>query len=505
MVISPIAIMGWLSARLARQEEALRERRIEEATLEAMRSIDESIHTVLEESRGAIGARVLSAALDPQSLRDLEAKLPQVRQLFVLDPSGELLYPSLLDAATRQEASFLERTRSLWIDRHRLAEQSGAAREAFPDVLGREDQGFYALYADGGLCLLAFWKKPDGHILGAEVDRMYLLARVVGALPGTKSGLSDRMRLVDASGATLHQWGSYEPPDGARASLRLPLSAPLSSLALERVGAPLPPARFSLLSGSLPWIVLAAIALVLVATYFYRESSREMREAAQRVSFVNQVSHELKTPLTNVRMYAELLEGEVDEGSSAHRYSSVIVSESQRLSRLISNILAFHRNERKELTCRPSVGVVDETIRSILKSFAPALAAAGIEARFEGSAEKPCLVDRDALGQILGNLLNNVEKYAAGKAADVESHQERDRVTITVRDEGPGIPEPERRRIFEPFYRISNALADGVTGTGMGLAIARELARLHGGDLDVVPSERGACFRLTILAPEATS
>jgi len=107
---------------------------------------------------------------------------------------------------------------------------------------------------------------------------------------------------------------------------------------------------------------LLGATVISLTYYFYREQSREMREAAQRVSFVNQVSHELKTPLTNIRMYAELIEKDADESDERlQRYAGVIVSESQRLSRLIGNVLTFSRKQRRNLV--PRCGGTPQRVR----------------------------------------------------------------------------------------------------------------------------------------------
>ena len=147
-------------------------------------------------------------------------------------------------------------------------------------------------------------------------------------------------------------------------------------------------------AGGLPWwrgpapAALLALGVLALAFYFYREQAREMRDAAQRVSFVNQVSHELKTPLTNIRMYAELLDKDLGEQSNAgednrsRRYLDVIVFESQRLSRLIGNVLSFSRSRREALELHRQSGVVDDVIQRVLDQFEPALRTKDIDVRF---------------------------------------------------------------------------------------------------------------------------
>ena len=87
---------------------------------------------------------------------------------------------------------------------------------------------------------------------------------------------------------------------------------------------------------------------------------------------------------------------------------------------------------------------------------------------------------------------------------DVESRQAGERTVIKIRDYGPGIPRREQKKIFLPFYRVSSRLTDGVAGAGIGLGIAREMARLHGGDLTLQSAPRGACFQIELHTPSAT-
>jgi signal transduction histidine kinase len=305
----------------------------------------------------------------------------------------------------------------------------------------------------------------------------------------------------------VYQWGGFEPEVGAQAVATVPLAVPLKGWKLEillsdaaftgRMGGGIRAALFSGIGGF-------ALALLLLAVSLYRSSERARREALQRVTFVNQVSHELKTPLTNIRLYAELLEGRLDEAETKGRRDlEVIVSESQRLSRLIDNVLSFARQGRGELKLRFSQIAPDQVINEVLRQFAPALRGAGITVRSELDASEPLWIDPDGLGQMLANLISNVEKYAAGGGAlRLRSNADGRRVTISVADDGPGIPKAFARRIFEPFGRAESALTEGVSGTGIGLALARDLARLHGGDLLLKQQDQGAFFELSLMGQE---
>jgi signal transduction histidine kinase len=341
-----------------------------------------------------------------------------------------------------------------------------------------------------------------------------MLADIVGDLPN--SDPSDpalqraRIALTGGDGVPVYQWGTYEPGQGEPPRVRLELNHPLDAWSLSYFAPPAETGRalsrgtlFNLAAG----LTALVFALIGLASYFYRESTREMREAGERVSFVNQVSHELKTPLTNIRMYAELLEQSLPENDSkAAQQLGVIVSESQRLSRLIGNVLSFARRQNDKLVLHSTPGNIDRCIQFVLDHFRATFESKGVKTVFTGGADAMVEFDRDALEQILGNLFSNVEKYAtSGGLMEVTSRQNESTSSIVVSDRGPGIPKGQEEKIFDPFHRLSNKLTDGVTGTGIGLTIARDLARRHGGDLKAVPSDTGARFELTLHTPPAAS
>ncbi len=325
--------------------------------------------------------------------------------------------------------------------------------------------------------------------------------------------MASRLCAISA-GKTIYQWGNFEPEDDDEPIAEVSVSPPLASWRLQAflpekvlAGAGTT-VRFSLVTT----LTAAALGLTVLAFFFWRDYTREFREAAQRVSFVNQVSHELRTPLTNIRMYADMLSGDLQdlpEGESRKSKGrlSVIVSESQRLSRLIGNVLTFARQQRKTLSLNRTAGCVDDVVSSVLERFEPGLTRLKIESDFEPAAPGTVSLDVDALEQILGNLFSNVEKYAAeGGRLSISSYQENGTSTVTVSDAGPGIPREQRQAVFQPFYRLSNRLEDAA-GTGIGLAIARELARMHGGDLKLVdsPVGAGAMFQVTLATATETT
>jgi len=522
IVILPLAILGWLGLRLVQGEREIVQHRFRELLLSNLRDVDRDIAQLLDaRERTLLSERALSS-YSPAALRERVRKSGVVKQYFVLDAKGELLYPPPQGPLTATEEAFLDRTGQIWLNHEipmgntedgppaTITQANYANINQQQPKLGGSQKGWHVWYWGSGLNLIFWWRDDSGTVVGAELNRARFMADVVGMLPDTNplepELLNAGIALVDSKGAAIYQWGRYEPAERELPQTTLPLSHPLGAWKLdyyapsEFVGATYGRGVvFNVLSG----LGVLAVAMIALAIYFYRESTREMREAAQRVSFVNQVSHELKTPLTSIRMYAEMLEADLGEhAEKPKRHLDIIVSESQRLSRLIGNVLTFSRKQRSALKLHTAPGNIDEALRAVLDNFEASLRARGIEPVFSGGASHEAEFDRDVLEQITGNLLSNVEKYASsGDRVEIASRQDGDTVTITVADNGPGIPPDERKRVFESFYRVSNKLTDGVAGTGIGLAVARDLARLHDGDLTLEPSSQGASFRLVLHVP----
>lgn len=258
------------------------------------------------------------------------------------------------------------------------------------------------------------------------------------------------------------------------------------------------------------WLAVSGLSLSLMLTGLLvtLNVNRQIRLAQQRVSFVNQVSHELRTPLTNICMYADLVaqslereESPSPEESQQKERLSVIRSESQRLTRLVNNVLEFARPVPTKALQR-SAEELDSIVAETLATFEPKLCELGFEIHRVFNCEGKRMLDRGAVEQILVNLIGNAEKYAAcGKYLQVATRAVDDQVEITVTDRGPGIPARMRELIFKPFVRLTDRLEDP-TGTGIGLSIARELAKRHGGTCELLDSAEGAIFRCTLHAPQ---
>ena len=232
-------------------------------------------------------------------------------------------------------------------------------------------------------------------------------------------------------------------------------------------------------------IVLLLFAIGIGSWLIWRDLGRQIRLARQKTDFVSNVSHELKTPLTSIRIFSELLAKNPDPDRQK-RYSEIIVNESSRLTRLINNVLDFARMDRGETKYEREVFDLNALVRETLTNFRPTFASDGVD-----SSPLPVHGNRDAVAQVLLNLLSNAEKYGDGRIDVTTRRSETGLATVQVSDRGPGVPHGSEEKIFEQFYRAHNSLSSGIQGAGLGLTLARRIARANGGDVIYEPHPGG--------------
>jgi signal transduction histidine kinase len=251
------------------------------------------------------------------------------------------------------------------------------------------------------------------------------------------------------------------------------------------------PGRFApvrRIPASLYWI---GLAMILAATgsagyLLMRDVRREVQTANLRSQFVASVSHELKTPLTAIRMFAETLAlGRSRDERVRSEYLHTIVNESERLSRLVDNVLDFSRLERGEKIYRMELVSLPEVVRAAARAMQYPLSQHGFRLTLDIDDQVPQVTaDADALEQAILNLLTNAMKYS-GESRDIELRlggTAREAI-IDVTDHGCGIPQHEHERIFEKFYRVRSTAT--VVGTGLGLTLAMHIVKAHGGRIGV--------------------
>jgi signal transduction histidine kinase len=252
-------------------------------------------------------------------------------------------------------------------------------------------------------------------------------------------------------------------------------------------------------------IAVLVVAIGVGGLLVVRGLEAELKLARQKTDFVSNVSHELKTPLTSIRMFSELLaDGRVPDHAKQRTYLQIITSEAARLTRLINNVLDFSRMERGEKKYNFQPCDLTDIVRAAADTFRAHLESEGFRFLCEPPAG-PILVrgEADALSQIIVNLLSNAEKYSnGGKEIALQLGRRQSplpHAEIKVLDRGPGVPRGSEEKVFEKFYRAHDSLSSGIQGSGLGLTIARQIARAHGGDVVYEPREGGgSCFMLRL-------
>ena len=232
----------------------------------------------------------------------------------------------------------------------------------------------------------------------------------------------------------------------------------------------------------------------------FHDVSELRRVDRVRRDFVANASHELRTPLTSIQGFADILANSEVTPEQQSKYLDVIARNAQRMSSLIDDLLTLSRIESgAEALTRSAVDVL-RVVETVLADFAPRFEEASIEVRLHAGSVPDCYADRDALEQILSNLLSNAARYSnAGSRVDVYVEEREGKVEVRVEDSGIGISAEDLTRIFERFYRVDAARSRGLGSTGLGLSIVKHLVRAMEGELHVESEPgKGSQFRLTL-------
>ncbi len=242
-------------------------------------------------------------------------------------------------------------------------------------------------------------------------------------------------------------------------------------------------------------IAAALCAITFGGWIVVADARRQLALAQKKTDFVSNVSHELKTPLTSIRMFAEMMQsGRPETAAKAPQYLRIIMVEAERLTRLINNVLDFARSERQQKRLERKPLDLHGVIARTWEGLELHLREHGFATRWEAASPPyPVIGDEDALAQILVNLLSNAEKYSPNDRKEVELHSylDGDHVCVSVLDRGSGVPDGEERKIFEAFYRAHDSLSSGIQGSGLGLTLAQRLAREQGGEITYQPRTGG--------------
>ena len=563
-LLIPVSLLVWFAYRAQINEQLASQQQYQNLAHSQLKLIDEKIVAYFQQLEVTLNAQRQQFEqnffskktdfknngfeLNINNIRSVLKQSPYILNLYISDAEHKGLYPTLQQTLSEKEQAFLNNIKiisenaSLFnhekeMDNDRRIESSSAKglKEFFTlrqnlspisqtgqfEADALEAQGWISWYRDRNLHPLFWFKDSQNRLYILYLDRVRILSEIIALLPETimdennyNQFMNDTtIRLNNSNNELIYEWGDYSTTEN-QISIDRMLSYPLSSWKLSWYAKSLSEESFQKKWSLVIIALLASLLIVALMIVFYREYNREIRLAQQRVNFVSQVSHELKTPLTNIRMYAELLESKIanfdmlessdtKQQTKSQHFLSVIVNESQRLSRLIENVLSFAKVQKDSFKINKTKGVIDDCIKNVLLSFEPVFTQKHLKVNFNGNAQEDVYFDMQLLEQILNNLLSNIEKYAAqGKQIDISSTQKQEQVLIEVRDYGPGIPRTEQNKIFKPFYRSHSEITEGVSGTGIGLTISQQLAGLHGGQLLYKAVSPGACFVIQLNTQE---
>ena len=251
------------------------------------------------------------------------------------------------------------------------------------------------------------------------------------------------------------------------------------------------------------WASILLLGLLFVIFgLLYRFGIRQIRLLQQQQNFIASVSHELKTPLTSIRMFSEMLKEGWTPPEKQLEYFNFISDESERLSRLITNVLQLARMERQELRLDTKPIAVTQLVDLLRSRLESQVAPTGFTLNLHCSAlddKTTIAVDADAMMQVMMNLTDNSLKFckeATNKTIDLHVYRDQQDMVFELRDYGPGIPSQEQSRIFDLFYRVGNELTRTAQGTGIGLALVQQLVAEMGGRITYFQPELGAGFRI---------
>lgn len=503
-VLAAVGTLAFFTFRTTLQVERLRQQAILEATLGlANEKADRLDKRIIEEDNAVF------AIADPSRLSDLtqrwlptaQRETPTVRAVLVLDETHTVLaFASRAGGAFGEEEAF----RRLLVER--MCADMELANQA-PDELRHLHREYR-----GQSYLVSYWQRllpssPSGGVEQADpsLPRRFLIVawhdigRIVrDTMPplfsepdhpdrSQRTASPSRVNVVDEDGRII-----FGPPlrsgeftvavrfpttlYGWRVQVSPSAGDELTSRVRNRVML------------ELVLVVLSCLVIVLGVVTILLAAERERRISALKSEFVANVSHELKTPLALVRMFGEMLQsGRVTNDAKRREYLDIIVSESERLSSLIENVLDFARVERGRQAYDFAEGSVGEAVSKAVNVYRYRAEREGIELDAVIDPNLPAaMIDERAIQLAVINLIDNALKYAPGTdVVTVLVRREGGSIVVRVVDRGPGVPLEDRDRIFERFVRGSTVNSTSsrrpVRGSGIGLALVKHIAESHGG------------------------
>ena len=498
-IVAAVVVLGAYMFRASLQVEQTRQRSVIEATLSLANEKVDRLDRLVIDQDNVIATEI--DASEPQSvgrrwLPTAARETPTIRAVLVLD----------LSTPERQVLGYASRTPGPEDEAFRRLVVGRMAPDFDLDRAPLEELRHLHKQYGGQSYLVSYWQRTLGgqrYLVVSWHQVASLVHDVFPRLFADPSGAS-RTNVVDEEGRQVYgaslRAGEFtvgRPFPTTLYGWRLQVALTAADELGQRVE------RRRLLENGLVTTALVVIILGVAFVLFAVEKERRLSE--QKSEFVANVSHELKTPLSLVRMFAELLmTGRVASEEKRKQYLEIMVVESERLTALIENVLDFARADRGRATLDRARGDLGEITQRAVDIYRYRAEREGVAVELAVAPELPeVLVDARALELVVINLLDNALKYAKdGKRVAVSVTAVSGHVEIAVVDEGPGIPHDEKRRIFDRFVRGRQAHGTNVRGTGIGLSLVKRIAEEHGGYARV-ESELGKGARFVVGIPRA--
>src|SRR5438552_8956391 len=488
MLLPSVALVAFGVVAVVNERAAV-ERRLETDYRARLHTLDGDLRARLKTAADAAAAEALARAQDGRGAREQRAAVAPS------DPEPLLLGigPAQVQGADPALADAIRRAQALPPGGHLLAASEAAG-----------DRHLFALVRVPG--------EPEPGLMAAQLDLVGLAAEVPRLATARFPRESAAFRLLppaERGGATIAALrrliSEVAPADHTTIVARLPLQPPLEGFTLAAEISGDDPAASLAFRNRTWYIALLALLYTGIGVGFgltLREMRRAYKLSRLKTDFVANISHELRTPLTSVRLFAETLKQARAQGPrEVQECLELLTKETQRLSSLVEKLLDWSRLESGRKLLRREPTTVEGLIQHVGEVFRAQQLGATYETHIEPGLP-PVSVDRDAIAQVVLNLLHNAVKFTGPDKQIALRARRTDRgVSIEVEDNGIGIREKDRKRIFERFYRADDLLSRRTEGTGLGLAIAKRLVEAHGGRIDVeARTGSGSVFRVQLPA-----
>ena len=474
-IIIATGILGYHTFRSLREQTELREQTIAQSLLSVAQQGVGSVERYVRASDNTVFGLVDPddpATIDTVWLPEAASETPSVSAVLLLDREGNIIRWASTDPRKSRRRPFLKVFRQDLVGSLDLTASDAQPPRHLHTRVGRESY------------LLSY--KPHVTLTGevtyivAFHETEYLIEQVFPVIFSAEQP-TPRYNVVDENnqvvfGPDLSQVGVYTVGHRFPKTLyewRLQV-APRQAELLQAQGQ-------SRVSGAAALPLMSFAVILLSAVFFLYAAEKERRLSKLKSELMANVSHELKTPLSVVRMFSDMLRsGRVPSEERRHEYLDIICRESERLTSLIDNVLDFSALESGRGTYRLRRADLGEAIRRALDAFRYRSEQEGVEIQVETPEElPPVLIDQEAIALAVINLLDNALKYGGQTPVELELSARRSVVDIAVRDHGSGIPPESLRWVFDRFYRGRHG--EPTRGSGIGLSLVKHIAQAHGG------------------------